>query len=79
VKALFEKYGLNYHEASMPAQVYSAWHKVVRLALPNNWMATTTPKNLPKQMKVLWKMSRGSRAQRRKLQEQLDLEAAYLA
>ncbi|MGZ4475971.1 MAG: fatty acid desaturase family protein, partial [Nocardioides sp.] len=79
VKALFEKYGLNYHEASMPAQVYSAWHKVVRLSLPNNWLATTTPKNLPKQMKVLWKMSRGSRAQRRKLQEQLDLEAAYLA
>ena len=79
VKALFEKYGLNYHEASLPAQVYSAWHKVVRLSLPNNWLATTTPKNLPKQMKVLWKMSRGSRAQRRKLQEQLDLEAAYLA
>ena len=79
VKALFEKYGLNYHEASMPAQVYSAWHKVVRLSLPNNWLATTTPKNLPKQLKVLWKMSRGSRAQRSKLQEQLDLEAAYLA
>ena len=28
VKALFEKYDLAYHEASLPAQVYSAWHKV---------------------------------------------------
>ena len=77
VRALFEKYGLRYHTASMPAQVYSAWHKVVRLSLPNNWMATTTRANLPSQLKVLWKMSRGTRAQRRRLQEQLDLEAAF--
>jgi linoleoyl-CoA desaturase len=79
VQALFEKYGLRYHSAPLPAQVYSAWHKVFRLALPNNWLATTTTRNLPSQLKVLWKMTRGSRAERRKLQEQLDLEAAYRA
>jgi linoleoyl-CoA desaturase len=79
VRALFEKYGLRYHSAPMPAQVYSAWHKVVRLSFPNNWLETTKPSNLPSQLKVLWKMTRGTRAERRKLQEQLDLEAAYRA
>lgn len=79
VEALFEKYGLRYHSAPLPQQVYSAWHKVVRLSLPNNWLATTKPSNLPSQLKVLWKMTRGSRAERRRLQQQLDLEAAYLA
>jgi linoleoyl-CoA desaturase len=79
VQALFKKYGLHYHSAPLPQQVYSAWHKVVRLSLPNNWLAATTSKNLPSQLKVLWKMARGTRAERRRLQEQLDLEAAYRA
>jgi linoleoyl-CoA desaturase len=79
VRALFEKYGLHYHSAPLPQQVYSAWHKVVRLSFPNNWLATTKPSNLPSQLKVLWKMTRGSRAERRRLQQQLDLEAAYQA
>ena len=79
VRDLFERYGLNYHTAPMPQQVYSAWHKVVRLSLPNNWLATTNTRNLPSQLGVLWKMARGTRAQRRRLQEQLDLEAAYQA
>jgi fatty acid desaturase len=57
VRALFEKYELNYHTAPLPQQVYSAWHKVVRLSLPNGWLATTTPKNLPEQLKLLWAMS----------------------
>ena len=57
VKALFDKYDLNYHEASLPAQVYSAWHKLVRLSLPNGWLATTNVKNLPEQSKLLWAMS----------------------
>ena len=47
VQALFEKYGLNYCTRPMPQQVYSAWHKVVRLSLPNGWLATTNAKNLP--------------------------------
>ena len=47
VQALFEKYDLNYHSASLPAQVYSAWHKVVRLSLPNGWLETTTSRTCP--------------------------------
>jgi fatty acid desaturase len=57
VEALFDKYELNYHEASLPKQVASAWHRVVRLSLPNGFLATTTPKNLPAQAKLLWAMS----------------------
>jgi len=79
VRALFDKYDLNYCSRPLVPQVYSAWHKVVRLSFPNNWLATTNSRNLPSQVKVLWKMVRGTRAQRRRLQEQLDLEAAYLA
>ncbi len=59
VQALFEKYGLNYCTRPMPQQVYSAWHKVVRLSLPNGWLATTNPSNLPTQLKTLYKMTAG--------------------
>jgi len=34
VQALFDKYGLTYTTGSMPKQVCSAWHKIVRLSLP---------------------------------------------
>ena len=34
-----------------------AWHKVVRLSLPNGWLATTNAKNLPQQLKLLWAMT----------------------
>jgi len=57
VKALFDKYDLNYHTAPLPQQVYSAWHKVVRLSLPNGWLATTNVKNAPAQFKLLWAMT----------------------
>jgi fatty acid desaturase len=57
VQALFEKYDLNYCTRPMPQQVYSAWHKVVRLSLPNGWLATTNAKNLPSQLKLLYAMS----------------------
>jgi NADPH-dependent stearoyl-CoA 9-desaturase len=76
VRAIFEQYALDYHSAPLPAQVYSAWHKIVRLSLPNNWMATTTKKNLPSQLKLLYGMARGSRATRKKLQAKLDAKAA---
>src|SRR6476660_4950255 len=42
VEALFEKYGLPYTTGPMPKQVYQAWAKVFRLALPNR------PRPLPK-------------------------------
>jgi linoleoyl-CoA desaturase len=41
----------------MPQQVYSAWHKVVRLSLPNGWLATTNRKNVVEQTKLLWAMT----------------------
>ncbi|MDN4173343.1 acyl-CoA desaturase [Nocardioides sp. SOB77] len=72
VKALFDKYDLNYHEAPLPQQVASAWHKVVRLSLPNGWLATTTPANAPKQLAMLWKMTTGDRRTRRAAQARLD-------
>ncbi|WP_432478159.1 fatty acid desaturase family protein [Nocardioides sp. GXQ0305] len=65
VRALFEKYDLNYCTRPMPQQVYSAWHKVVRLSLPNGWLATTNARNLPEQLKTLWAMStKGPRVRR---------------
>src|SRR5687767_11904652 len=57
VRALFEKYELNYHSAPLPKQVYSAWHRIVRLSLPNGWLDETTPRTLPRQLVKLWKLS----------------------
>ena len=80
VQALFEKYDLNYHSAPMPQQVYSAWHKVVRLSLPNGWLATTNAKNLPSQLKLLYAMStkgpKVRRAAAARLQQQARKAAA---
>ena len=39
VEALFERYGLTYTTGSLPKQVASAWHKVIRLSLPNNFLS----------------------------------------
>ena len=39
VQALFEKYGLTYVTGSLPRQVGSAWKKVFRLSLPNDFGA----------------------------------------
>ena len=71
VRALFEKYDLTYCTRPMPQQVYSAWHKVVRLSLPNGWMATTNRKNLPSQLKTLWAMSTKGPKVRRAAQARL--------
>ena len=68
VQALFEKYDLNYCARPLVPQVYSAWHKVVRLSLPNGWLANTTPKNAPKQLVKLYKMTTGGPRVRRALQ-----------
>jgi NADPH-dependent stearoyl-CoA 9-desaturase len=80
VQALFEKYDLNYCSRPMPQQVYSAWHKVVRLSLPNGWLATTNAKNLPSQLKLLYAMStkgpKVRRAATARLQQQARKAAA---
>ena len=79
VKALFEKYDLNYHEAPLPQQVYSAWHKVVRLSLPNGWLATTNVKNAPQQLALLYKMATGGPRIRRAAQARLTQQARKAA
>jgi linoleoyl-CoA desaturase len=41
IQELFERYGLTYATGSMPKQLGSAWKKVFRLALPNDFLAKT--------------------------------------
>jgi linoleoyl-CoA desaturase len=57
VRELFERYGLRYHAAPLPQQVASAWHKVLRLSLPNGWLAETTTANAPAQLARLYRMT----------------------
>jgi linoleoyl-CoA desaturase len=37
VEALFKRYGLTYTSGSLPKQVGSAWKKIIRLSLPNDF------------------------------------------
>jgi NADPH-dependent stearoyl-CoA 9-desaturase len=78
VRALFDKYELNYHTAPLPKQVASAWHRVCRLSLPNGWLETTTWKNAPQQVSLLYKMSTGGRKVRRAAQARLEQQARRL-
>ena len=41
VREVFQRYGLSYHAAPLVKQVGSAWHKVLRLSLPNGWLHET--------------------------------------
>jgi len=43
VRALFEKYELEYVTGPLPKQVFSAWRKVFRLSLPNKKPKVKTP------------------------------------
>jgi len=79
VQALFDKYNLTYVSRPLPQQVYSAWHRIVRLSLPNDWLATTTPRTLPRQLRRLAKMSFGSREERKLIQAVITEEAERLA
>ncbi|PRY38547.1 linoleoyl-CoA desaturase [Geodermatophilus tzadiensis] len=77
IRDLFQRYGLNYHTAPLPQQVGSAWHKIIRLSLPNGWLQNTTARNLPTQLVKLWKMTTGKpRVRRALLREQAALAAA---
>jgi linoleoyl-CoA desaturase len=53
VREVFAKHGLPYNARPMVRQVASAWHKVVRLSLPNGWLAETNRRNLVPQLKRL--------------------------
>lgn len=79
VKALFDKYDLNYISAPLPKQVFSAWHKIVRLSLPNDWLADTTPKNAPSQLVKLYKMATGGKKVRRDIEAKDELRRQDLA
>jgi NADPH-dependent stearoyl-CoA 9-desaturase len=70
IRDLFDRYGLNYHAAPLPQQVASAWHKIVRLSLPNGWLAATNRRNLPSQLTRLYRMTTGGPKVRRALQRQ---------
>ena len=49
VKDVFDRYGLEYTTGSLVRQVASAWHKVIRLSLPNDFLGTnSTPAPLAK-------------------------------
>ena len=67
VKDIFDRYGLTYHSAPLYKQVASAWHKVIRLSLPNGWLAETTPANAPAQVVKLVRMTTGGKKVRREL------------
>ncbi|GAA1969768.1 acyl-CoA desaturase [Nocardioides panacihumi] len=54
VRALFDKYGLTYCSRPLVPQVYSAWHRVVRLSLPNRWLRETRRDNLLPQLRKLF-------------------------
>jgi fatty acid desaturase len=53
VRAVFAKYDLDYNARPLVKQVASAWHKVVRLSLPNGWLAETNRRNLVPQLRRL--------------------------
>ena len=47
VRELFEKYDLAYVSGSLPKQVYSAWRKIIRLSLPNDFMGANKTSAAP--------------------------------
>ncbi|NHC24772.1 acyl-CoA desaturase [Nocardioides sp. IC4_145] len=53
MREIFDRYGLSYNARPLPQQVASAWHKVVRLSLPNGWLAETNRRNLGRQLRKL--------------------------
>jgi linoleoyl-CoA desaturase len=53
VREVFDKFGLDYCSRPLVQQVASAWHKVVRLSLPNGWLAETNRRNLGRQLRKL--------------------------
>jgi NADPH-dependent stearoyl-CoA 9-desaturase len=55
VRAVFKRHGLRYHAAPLVKQVGSAWHKVVRLSLPNGWLDETRLSNAPAQVAKLFR------------------------
>ena len=53
VRETFREFGLPYNSRPLHRQVGSAWHKVIRLSLPNGWLAETNRHNLLRQLRRL--------------------------
>jgi NADPH-dependent stearoyl-CoA 9-desaturase len=53
VREVFDRFGLAYNARPLGRQVASAWRKVVRLSLPNGWLAETNRRNLLPQLRRL--------------------------
>ncbi len=53
VRAVFTRFGLPYNSRPLVRQVASAWHKVIRLSLPDGWLAETNRHNLLPQLRRL--------------------------
>ena len=53
VREVFARFDLAYNARPMVKQVASAWHRVVRLSLPNGWLAETNRRNLVPQLRRL--------------------------
>ncbi|MDF1605549.1 acyl-CoA desaturase [Nocardioides sp. YIM 152315] len=62
VRQVFARFDLPYNSRPLVRQVASAWHKVVRLSLPNGWMAETNRRNLVPQLRRLAAATRRPRA-----------------
>jgi linoleoyl-CoA desaturase len=58
VEDLFERYGLSYNARPLVRQVASSWHRVIRLSLPNGWLAATNRRNVGRQLVALGRMAR---------------------
>ncbi|RBY80911.1 acyl-CoA desaturase [Geodermatophilus sp. TF02-6] len=71
IRDLFDRYGLNYHTAPLPKQVASAWHKIIRLSLPNGWLEKTNRRNLPSQLVTLYRVTTGKPKVRRRLLKEM--------
>ena len=50
VRAVFEKHGLAYNSRPLPQQVYSAWHKIVRLSLPEGGLRELLRRRRPRRV-----------------------------
>ena len=58
VEDLFQRNGLSYNTRPLLPQVASAWHRVLRLSLPNGWLAETNRRNVGRQLVALGRMVR---------------------
>jgi len=62
VQEVFERYGLTYTTGSLPRQVASAWGKIIRLSLPNNFVKSLTERLTAEPSAVSGATPRSSRA-----------------